>query len=321
MSATTAGDPRPVVTIDVKCSQRVLLRVLVAMVALVALVLINLDLVRGVYFTNQVTSTGYVVNGAILALFAFGMANIVTHLLRYAREERAMGVFMANIQSRLLQLTDGVEKESLIHQRYNALLLMHQQRAPINHAALSATLVASESTHTSVMRYINNILILTGVFGTIVSLSIALLGASSLLQDGQGTGSMGLVVHGMSTALSTTITAIVCYFIFGYFFLKLTDVQTRLISGIENISTLHLIPRFETRPETIVGEVADLVHVLREVAESMQASQRDQRKLEEQIGELVEGQAYYLANIASRLTSMRKLLRDGFRLSDDEQQQ
>ena len=117
------------------------------------------------------------------------------------REERALGVFMANIQTRHPELTDGVARESLIHERHDSLLLMNYQRAPIDHSALAATLVANESTRLGVPRYINNILILTGVFGTIISLSIALLGASNLLQDSADISSMSLIIHGMSTAL------------------------------------------------------------------------------------------------------------------------
>jgi hypothetical protein len=310
----------PVVTVDIKTSQRVLLRMLVAGIALAVLMILNLDLVESIYFTNQITSTGYAVNGVIIGLFLLGMFKISSILLTFTREERALGVFMANIQTRHPELNDGVAKESLIHERYDSLLLMNYQRAPIDHAALAATLVANESTRIGVPRYINNILILTGVFGTIVSLSMALLGASNLLQDSADFGSMGLIVHGMSTALSTTITAIVAYILFGYFFLKLCDVQTRLIGTIEEITTLHLIPRFQIQPENMVNDVTDLVHALRQVAENMQLAQRNQQQLEEQVGELVEGQAYYLATIASRLTSMRKMLREGFRLPDEDSQ-
>lgn len=310
----------PVVTVDIKTSQRVLLRMLVAAIALAVLMILNLDLLRNIYFTNQITSTGYAVNGVIIGLFLVGMFKISSILMTFMREERALGVFMANIQTRHPELTDGVARESLIHERYDSLLLMNYQRAPIDHGALAATLVANESTRLGVPRYVNNILILTGVFGTIISLSIALLGASNLLQDSADFGSMGLIIHGMSTALSTTITAIVAYLLFGYFFLKLSDVQTRLIGTIEEITTLHLVPRFQTQPENMVNDVTDLVHALRQVAENMQLAQRSQQQLEEQVGELVEGQAYYLATIASRLTSMRKMLREGFRLPDEDSQ-
>ena len=83
---------------------------------------------------------------------------------------------------------------------------------------------------------------------------------------------------------------------------------------------MHLMPRFQTQPENMVNDVTDLVHALRQVAENMQLAQRNQQQLEEQVGELVEGQAYYLATIASRLTSMRKMLREGFRLPDEDSQ-
>ena len=97
-------------------------------------------------------------------------------------------------------------------------------------------------------------------------------------------------------------------------------MQTKLIGTIEEITTLHLMPRFQTQPENMVNDMTDLVHALRQIAENMQLAQRNQQQLEEQVSELVEGQAYYLATIASRLTSMRKLLREGFRLSDEDTQ-
>ena len=309
--------PSAIVGVDIKASQRIMLRMIIAIVVLLLLVLANLDFVGGLYFRNQLTSTGYLVNGAILVLFFAGMVKIVLLLNHYSREEAALGVFMANLQTHHSELIDGVAKESLIHQRYDSLRLMRAQRAPINQSALAAATVATESTRASMPRFINNILILTGVFGTIVALSIALLGASDLLDASQSGDGMGMVIHGMSTALSTTITAIVSYLLFGYFYLKLSDVQTNLLSTLEEVTTLHLLPRFESRPDTVVNDVADLVGALRDVAASMQRAQRDQAALEQQIGELVESQSYYLANISNRLSHIRGLLRDGFRLPED----
>ena len=50
------------------------------------------------------------------------------------------------------------------------------------------------------------------------------------------------------TALSTTITAIVCYVFFGYIYQRLPMPRTNLISGIEQVTTTFLMPKFQCRP-------------------------------------------------------------------------
>ncbi|MGB5339600.1 MAG: hypothetical protein WBO06_10960, partial [Gammaproteobacteria bacterium] len=184
----------------------------------------------------------------------------------------------------------------------------------INHSALASTLVAKESTRISFARYVSNILILTGVFGTIVSLSVALVGASNLLDSAQGTGDMGLVIHGMSTALSTTITAILCYLFYGYFYLKLTDVQTHFLSGVEELTSVRLLPMYSRDSESMLHEVAGLIHGLREATAGMQNIQQEYAAA----GTRLQGVAMELGqridNSSAEIKGIEKILRDGFRL-------
>jgi hypothetical protein len=199
------------------------------------------------------------------------------------------------------------------------MLSLHRQGAPINHAALASTLVARESTTISLPKFINNILILTGVFGTIVSLSIALVGASNILDtDQQQAGDMGMVIHGMSTALSTTITAIVCYLIYGYFYIKLTDAQTHVLSGVEQVTTVYLLPRYHHTPESIVHEVAGLVRELRGVASEMRSAQSDYADAGSRLHSLVATLEQRVTPVSEDLRSIKRVLRDGFRLPEGD---
>ena len=70
----------------------------------------------------------------------------------------------------------GLPTRTLVAKRYRLLKQMTQRRAVINHSALAATLVAGEASRVSIAKFVHNVLILAGVLGTIVSLSIALLG-------------------------------------------------------------------------------------------------------------------------------------------------
>lgn len=297
-------------------SRQVLFQFLVLSLLLAFILLINLDFIRDVYLKNQTTNTGYIVNGGILALFGLGMFRIVTLLLRYSMEESSLARFLLNVEKDDPRPTEKISKKSLIYGRYTAVLEISKHNVAVNHSALASTLMATESTRLSLPRFISNILILCGVFGTIVSLSIALLGASSIIESADGIGGMGIVIHGMSTALSTTTTAIVCYLFFGYFYLKLTDVQTQLLSGIEQATSLFIMPRFTYQTDSMLHEVGNLVKALRVAAETMAKSQLDYHEAGRHLSTISGGYADRLGRLGADIQQIKQLLRDGFRLPE-----
>ncbi len=300
-------------------SRNILIRLLLFSALGAGLLYWNLDFINSIYFRNQLTQTGYLINGAIAALFLFGILRITLSLLSYAKEESALFRFINNIQSgKQDSPLYKVEKSSLIAARYQTMMHLHQALTPINQSALAATLVAAESTRNSSARFINNTLILTGVFGTIVSLSLALLGASDLLKDSVNVGGMGIVIHGMSTALSTTITAIISYLFFGYFHMKLSDVQTNLLSGIEQVTTLHLMPTFEIKPDNAVYEFTGLLRSAQELMEQMRDTQEGLAGVEQKALNLLEEQARQSRRYNDSLEEIKETLIRGFRLDSDQ---
>ncbi len=276
----------------------------------------KLDLLRSIYFENQLTTLGWIVNGAILVLFAVGVLRMVAIFLDYVREEAALARFIRNLETE--NLLDGVPEKSIIARRYHTMRQLFESATPVNQGALASTLLASESTRTSFPKYVSNILILTGVFGTIISLSIALIGASNLLENTVNVSGMGLVIHGMSTALSTTITAITCYLFYGYFYLKLTDAQTNLLSAVEQVTATHIAPRFRLDPETTLYEFTGLVRSMQKLVNRMEKSQLLGIQVQEQLLKAVAAREEHARKIDKDLHAIIASLRRGFRLRDNE---
>ncbi len=297
-------------------SFNVLLRLIVLSAAVLILVFYNFDYIQNIYLKNQLTNTGYIINGSILGLFAIGMIKLLMSLIFYWREERALGRFIINIRKESFNPAEGINDSSLIYHRYATMQEIYRQQSPVNQSALAATMVASESTRLSFPKFVSNILILTGVFGTIISLSIALLGASSLMEE-NGISSMGQVIHGMSTALSTTTTAIICYLFFGYFYLKLTDIQTNLFSAIEQVTAQYLQPRFSYQSENMVHQLAELIKSLRHTAANMQLAQKQYQEMSSRVNEITTRYDQRIHGMSSDISSIRELLRQGFRLPED----
>jgi hypothetical protein len=300
-------------------SRNTLFRMIILALLAAAVAVWKFDLIDAVYFKDQLTPMGLLINGAIVALFVVGLLRIVAILASYMREEGALERFVNNIDKRPdSDPLKGVGTNTMIARRYVTMRRLHEAHTPINQNALAATLVASESTRNGTPRYINNILILTGVFGTIVSLSIALLGASKVLENAVSATGMNMVIHGMSTALSTTITAIVCYVFFGYLYQRLTDAQTNLISGVEQVTTNYLMPRFQIQTDNVLYEFTGLIRSLQGLVDQLQRSQRGFESTQDQLADTLETYHAKADKLDGRLDDIARQLRVGFRLRDDE---
>lgn len=275
----------------------------------------NFDFIYRFYFENQQTQTGIIINTAIGSLMVIGMGNIIYHLVRYKFEEDALAGFVNNIESLRPNPLEGLPRNALVVKRFATMQSIQTAAGEINHSALSAMLTADEGTRFGLIKFINNILILTGVFGTIVSLSIALVGASDLIDSAASSlGGMGLVVHGMSTALSTTITAIVSYIIFGYFYTRLNDVQIHLISGIEHLTSVYLMPRFVKTSEDITNRMTDLIKAVILAGENLKSTQEVYHASALTLNQTISSNREQLDILSADLAEIKSLLRDGFRL-------
>jgi hypothetical protein len=275
----------------------------------------NFDFINRFYFENQQTQTGILINTAIAAIVVVGMGNILYLLLDYKYEEDAIAGFVNNIESLRPDLLEGLPRNALVVKRYATMQSIQTAAGEINHSALSAMLSADEGTRLGLVRFINNILILTGVFGTIVSLSIALLGASDLIDSAAASlGGMGLVIHGMSTALSTTITAIVSYIIFGYFYTRLRDVQTHLLSGIEHLTSVYLMPKFVKTPEAITNRMVDLIKAVILAGENLKSTQEVYHESALGLQETISSNQQQMDILFADMAEIKSLLREGFRL-------
>ncbi len=272
--------------------------------------------IKSLYFENQVLQLGLVINGLIIFLFLAGLTKIIILLLAYSREEEAIEQFLDNMSQDPENPLEDVGSKSLIAQRFMVMQHLYESRTPINLGTMTSTLLANESNKIGLPRFINNVLILTGVFGTIVALSIALIGASDMLQTAVESGGMGMVIHGMSTALSTTMTAIACYFFFGYFYYKTTDVQTNLVAAIEEVTNVHLTPKFQVTNENVIYEMTGLLRMLQQLVKKMDHSQLQFGKMENTMAHAIGRFNEQTEAMPAELDELKGILREGFRLED-----
>ncbi|OQX11254.1 MULTISPECIES: MotA/TolQ/ExbB proton channel family protein [Thiothrix] len=293
-----------------------LLQMLFVMFLLGAVLLFNKDNVTQFFHSTQAGQMGLVLNGVILLIFLLGLVRMVLMFLGYTREQDMLQRFLKRIEENAPNPSYGLSPNSIIVDRYQAVQSIARQHADVNQAALASTLAASQSTEFTLVRFVHNILILSGVFGTVVSLSIALMGASGLLSSPDNLQQMGTIVSGMSNALSTTVTAIVCYVFFAYFHLRLQDARTQLLANVENITTLYIMPRFRHVENSLMHDVAVLVAELRTAAETINHIQNRFLQAGDRLQVAVDDLQSAVAHSGDNIRVIRDSIREGFRLDE-----
>ncbi|RMH49856.1 MAG: hypothetical protein D6682_08345 [Zetaproteobacteria bacterium] len=269
------------------------------------------------YGAHQVGRTGWLLNGLVLALFLVGLVRLVQLLVALLREEQALRAALALLPGNGDLPAGSLPAGSLIAERVAALDHLHATGQPIRHEVLAATLVARQSGRMNLPRFVNSSLILCGVFGTIVSLSMVLVGASDLLNTVNSSG-MGLVIHGMSTALSTTMTAILCYLYFTWLMHSVADAETRLLAALEETTIHWLLPRYHVDAQTINHQLAELLLAMGGLVERMEQAADAQPRLLEAIADQQRQAEGRHARLVAELERIAGVLRRGFRLPGPE---
>jgi hypothetical protein len=310
-------------------SERALIHMVATLVvvlgALAGIALWNSELFVKIYLVDRKT---VILNGFILLIFFSGLVYLIRAFVHLKFEERQVLDFIRTKETDQFS-AENFAADALITQRYETVKDLYDRRVPIHHGAIASITAASESLYGAYPKFVNNVLILTGVFGTIVSLIFALVGAGTVLETSIPGEGMGVMLLGMNTALTTTATAIVCFFLFTYFYQRFTDIQTYVLSKVEEASLIHIVPEFAFDSETVnykterlIREVSDVVAELRKGVDFLLQSLADvNRHNEEQLLKtetLIAGQDAQLGKakeFIDRLEKIEAILIEGFRLN------
>jgi len=115
------------------------------------------------------------------------------------------------------------------------------------------------------------------------------------------------------------MTAIACYLYFGYFYLKLTNVQTNLVSGIEQVTTAYLSPKFQVTNENIVYELTSLMRLLQELTKKMDHSQKQFGAMEHAMAQAVISFKTQTDAFPAHMEELKTILRHGFRIEHEKE--
>jgi len=291
-------------------------QIILFLVLIAGLILFFKEPIATFYLNSGISNTGFIINAIIIGLFLIGMLRILMTLFHYIQEHHAVLKMADYLKNDVDNPTSRMSGNSLILQRYKAVQWITKQGAPVNQAAMASSFNATESTRLTIIRFVHSTLILAGVFGTVISLSMALIGAAGLLGSPEGVKEMGTIVGGMSSALSSTITAIFCFFIFAYFYMRLNDSRIQLLTNIEDVTSLYMLPKVSHTEESMVRQVTDLTSALNDAADKLVAVEHTFMNagltLQNAVNDL-HGQIS-----AGSVQEIKDLIRKGFHLSEPE---
>lgn len=291
-------------------------QIVLFLIAVAGLILYFKESIAKFYLESGISTTGLVINSIIIALFVIGMIRILMTLFRYIGEHHAVVKMVSFLKDNVSNPSTKLPADSMIVRRYKAVQWVAKQGGAVNQAALASSCNAAENTRLTVIRFVHSTLILAGVFGTVVSLSMALIGAAGLLGSPEGVKEMGAIIGGMSSALSSTITAITCFFVFAYFYLRLNDSRIQLLTNIEDVTSLYMLPKVSQTETSMVHQVTELTKSLNEAADRLVHVEHTFMNAGLTLQNAVNDLQGQISN--SSMIEIKDLIRKGFHLSEPE---
>ena len=294
-----------------------LLQILAVFSLLIGLVFFYREQVTAFFQITQAGQLGLALNGAILLIFLLGLVRMIFIFLAYSREQDVLQRFVKRAGENVSNPANTLPDSALVVRRYRAVQTIANQLAPVNQGALAATLVAGQQAQFTLVRFVNSILILSGVLGTVISLAVALMGAAGLMNSPDNMKNMWDIIGGMSNSLSTTVTAIVCYVFFAYFYLRLQDARTQLLANIEDVTSLYILPRFKYTEHNLLGDVALLTASLLKAAEGITQVQDRFLHVGDHLQLAVNDLQAVIAQSGDTILDIHESVREGFRLEKE----
>jgi hypothetical protein len=144
------------------------------------------------------------------------------------------------------------------------------------------------------------------------------MGAAGLMNSPDNMKNMWDIIGGMSNSLSTTVTAIVCYVFFAYFYLLLQDARTQLLANIEDVTSIYVLPRFKNAEHELLSDVALLAADLRQAAEGILRVQDRFLTAGERLQLAADDLQKMISQRGDDIRVIRESLRQGFRLDKEE---
>lgn len=261
--------------------------------------------------------TGRWVVRIILILFGIGLFDSLIQLLYYIRrEKKALEKAKAYINQQMsIEHPDkleeslreaGVWTKSLAYQRIQHLFQIKARNGTIDSDALAEIALGRQSLWGGLGRHFTSILVLIGLFGTVLGLSRTIIEIQPLiadiehLDDPTRIGSIiGGTLSGMKTAFSTTLMGLLGSLILGLFGFWVNRVGAKFSIELEEFTTTILLPIFNPSPfdqlrqttEHLTGSANAMESAM---DESMRAMQQAARQLADSPWEVPLAQQYLL---------------------------
>jgi len=228
------------------------------------------------------TTSSMIINVIILILLLYALIRLTFIFFRLYGEGRAVEVLKGNAESllkkypapQILKLVHDLNDSSIVKKRF-----IEYQKIKYNGKELSIDLIQKVQSNIKLpdsisAKRIAGILVLLGLLGTLLGLSVGVSQMESLLNSKQNfnsiSDSMLQFIQGMSTAFSTTLAGILATLFLMFIIFLIDRYRNRIESSFEIIVVGQVLPVYSfSHKKDDLAEIKDIIKDTRNVIEKV----------------------------------------------------